>query len=76
MAWIVAVAVLGGLVATVFAKVCDLGMSWQTQLYHMARWPTLALLPLGFALAAWLRLDAQSTKEDRLSGIPLREITS
>jgi uncharacterized membrane protein len=29
-----------------------------------------------FALAAWLRLDAQSTKEDRLSGIPLREITS
>ena len=29
-----------------------------------------------FALAAWLRLDTQSTKEDRLSGIPLREITS
>jgi H+/Cl- antiporter ClcA len=54
MAWIIAVAVLGGLAATAFAKVCDLGMTWQKQLYHMAPWPTLALLPLGFALATWL----------------------
>jgi len=29
-----------------------------------------------FAMAAWLRLDAQSTKEDRLSGTPLPEIAS
>jgi hypothetical protein len=29
-----------------------------------------------FALAAWIRLDAQSTKEDRLSGAPLPEIAS
>jgi H+/Cl- antiporter ClcA len=68
MAWIVAVAVLGGLVATVFAKVCDLGMSWQTQLYHMARWPTLALLPLGFALAAWLTVRFAPAASG--SGIP------
>jgi uncharacterized membrane protein len=29
-----------------------------------------------FALAAWLGLDGESTKEDRLSGTPLPEITS
>lgn len=68
MAWVIAVAVLGGLVATAFAKVCDLGMAWQKQLYHMAPWPTLALLPLGFALATWLTVRFAPAASG--SGIP------
>ncbi len=54
MGVIVAVAVLGGLVAAFFARLCDAAMRAHAQLYHLARWPTLLLLPLGFAGAAWL----------------------
>jgi H+/Cl- antiporter ClcA len=68
MTWVVAVAVLGGLAATGFARLCDLAIAWQSRLYHMARWPTLALLPLGFALAAWLTVRFAPAASG--SGIP------
>jgi H+/Cl- antiporter ClcA len=54
LGWVVSVAVLAGLAAAGFATLCDGAMRAQQQLYHLARWPALLLLPLGFALAAWL----------------------
>ncbi len=54
LAWLIAVAVLGGLAAAGFAEMCDGAMALQTRLYRLARWPTLLLLPAGFALATWL----------------------
>jgi len=68
MAVIVGVAVLGGLAAALFARLCDEAMRAHDRLYHLARWPTLLLLPLGFALAAWL--TRRFAPEAAGSGIP------
>jgi H+/Cl- antiporter ClcA len=68
MAVIVAVAVLGGLAAALFARLCDASMRAHAQLYHWARWPTLLLLPVGFASAAWL--TRRFAPEAAGSGIP------
>jgi H+/Cl- antiporter ClcA len=54
LGWVIAVAVLGGLAAAGFAQICDEAMILQTRFYHLARWPALLLLPVGFALATWL----------------------
>ncbi len=51
---IIAVAVLGGLAAAYFARLCDSAMKAHAWLYAAARWPTLLLMPFGFALIAWL----------------------
>jgi H+/Cl- antiporter ClcA len=68
MAAIVAVAIVGGLVAAGFARLCDAAMGWHDRLYTAWRWPTLALLPLGFAACAWL--TRQWSPEAAGSGIP------
>ena len=68
MGVIIGVAVLGGLAAALFARLCDAAMRAHDHLYHLARWPTLMLLPLGFALAAWL--TRRFAPEAAGSGIP------
>lgn len=50
---VVAVAVLGGVAAAGFARACDAAMALHGHLLASNRWATLALLPLGFAAAAW-----------------------
>jgi len=68
MAVIIAVAVLGGLAAALFARLCDEAMRAHERMYHLAHWPTLLLLPLGFAAAAWL--TRRFAPEAAGSGIP------
>jgi H+/Cl- antiporter ClcA len=68
MTWIIAVAVLAGLAAAFFAKLCDQAMGLNARLYAWARWPTLFLMPLGFAAATWL--TRRFAPEASGSGIP------
>jgi len=65
---IVAVAALGGLAAALFARLCDAAMVAHAQIYAAARWPAILLLPIGFALAAWL--TKRFAPEAAGSGIP------
>jgi len=65
---IVGVAVLGGGAAALFARLCDLMMKAHVHLYAVSPWATLALLPLGFAGAAWL--TRRFAPEAAGSGIP------
>lgn len=65
---VVLVAILGGLAAAAFARVADEAMAVHSRLYAMAPWATLALLPLGFALCAWL--TRRFAPEAAGSGIP------
>jgi H+/Cl- antiporter ClcA len=65
---IIAVAVLGGLAAAGYARLCDLMMDIHRRLYSTAPWPTLLLLPLGFGLTAWL--TRRFAPEASGSGIP------
>ncbi|MGA0601392.1 chloride channel protein [Caulobacter sp. KR2-114] len=65
---IVGVAILGGLAAAGFARLCDEAMRAHERLYALARWPTLLLLPAGFAAAAWL--TRRFAPEAAGSGIP------
>jgi H+/Cl- antiporter ClcA len=65
---IVAVAVLGGAIAALFARLCDLAMETHARLYTFAPWATLMLLPLGFGLATWL--TRRFAPEAAGSGIP------
>lgn len=62
------VAVLGGLAGAGFAHLSDLAMKAHSRLYGLAPWATLALLPAGFALAAWL--TRRFAPEAAGSGIP------
>jgi H+/Cl- antiporter ClcA len=68
MVVMVAVAVLGGLVAAAFAKLCDTAMAAHVKFY--ARWPfpTLLLLPIGFGLITWA--TRKLAPEAAGSGIP------
>lgn len=68
MAVIVAVAVLGGLAAAGFARICDEAMQLHARLYSAAQWPTLLLTPAGFVAAAWL--TRRFAPEASGSGIP------
>jgi H+/Cl- antiporter ClcA len=65
---IIAVAVLGGLVAAGYARLFDVMMGVHRRLYERAPWPTLLLLPIGFGLAAWL--TTRFAPEASGSGIP------
>jgi H+/Cl- antiporter ClcA len=65
---IVAVAILGGLAAAGYARLFDFMMETHGRLYAFARGPTLLLLPVGFALAAWL--TKRFAPEASGSGIP------
>ncbi|MDE2357245.1 MAG: chloride channel protein [Alphaproteobacteria bacterium] len=62
------VAVLGGLAAAYYARLCDLTMALHDRLYHGARWAMLVAMPFGFGLVAWAtgRFAPASTG----SGIP------
>lgn len=68
LAVIVTVAVLAGLAASGYARLCDIMMEAHSRLYGLARWPTLALLPLGFGAVAWL--TRRYSPESAGSGIP------
>lgn len=67
-ALIIAVAVICGLAAALFARLCDAAMLAHAKLYATARWPTLLLLPVGFGLATWL--TRRFAPEAAGSGIP------
>ena len=65
---IVTVAILGGLVAAGFARLCDAAMGLHDHVYARWPWPAPALLPLGFAACAWL--TRRFCPEAAGSGIP------
>jgi H+/Cl- antiporter ClcA len=65
---IVAVALVGGLTAAFFTRLCDAAMAAHVHIYAAARWPTLALLPVGFALIVWITQKFAPTTAG--SGIP------
>ncbi len=66
--FIVVVAALSGVAAALFARLCDAAMEGHARLYALAKWPTLLLLPVGFALAAGL--TRRFAPEAAGSGIP------
>lgn len=67
-ALIVLAAILGGLAAAGYARVCDAMMHVHGRLYAFASGPTLLLLPVGFGLVAWL--TRRFAPEAAGSGIP------
>jgi H+/Cl- antiporter ClcA len=67
-ALIIAVTILCGLAAALFARVCDEAMAAHSRLYAAAKWPTLLLLPIGFGVTTWLTL--KFAPEAAGSGIP------
>ena len=67
-ALIVGVAVVGGMVASGYARLCDLMMDTHARLFTLAGWPIVLLLPAGFGLAAWL--TRRLAPEAAGSGIP------
>jgi H+/Cl- antiporter ClcA len=68
MGWIVAVAILCGLAAALFARLCDAAMAVHAHLYAVLRWPVLFLLPAGFGITTWL--TRRFAPEAAGSGIP------
>jgi H+/Cl- antiporter ClcA len=67
MSWIVGVAVLGGLAAAMFAKLCDGAMLAHTRLMAFSPW-MLLLLPIGFPVLTWI--THRFAPEASSSGIP------
>ncbi len=65
---VVGVAVLGGLAAALFARLCDGAMAVHRHWLAIAPWATLLLLPLGLTLAAWI--TRRFAPEAAGSGIP------
>ena len=65
---VVAVAILGGVIAALFAKMCDVAMGLHERLYALAPVACIVLLPVGFAVAAWL--TRRFAPEAAGSGIP------
>ncbi|MGH7025533.1 MAG: chloride channel protein [Caulobacteraceae bacterium] len=68
MTWIIAVAVLAGVAAALFARLSDDAMRIHGRLYGSWPWATVALLPIGFAIGAWL--TRRFAPESAGSGIP------
>lgn len=68
MAWIVTVAVLAGVASALYARASDWAMAVHGRL--LAAWPaaTIALLPIGFAVGAWM--TRRFAPEAAGSGIP------
>jgi H+/Cl- antiporter ClcA len=68
MAWIITVAILAGVAAALYARLCDQAMDLHARAWTLAPIPTLLLLPAGFAAVVWLtrRFAPESTG----SGIP------
>ena len=67
-ALLVSVAVLAGLVAALFARLCDAAMALHARAEALSPWTTLLMLPLGFAGVAWL--TRRFAPEAAGSGIP------
>ncbi len=65
---IVAVAVLGGVAAALFARLCDAAISLHARLAAAYPWAVLTLLPIGMTGAAWL--TRRFAPEAAGSGIP------
>jgi H+/Cl- antiporter ClcA len=65
---LVVVAMLGGLAAAVFARVCDEAMGLHEKLAHASPWLALLLLPAGFAFFTWM--TGKFAPEAAGSGIP------
>ncbi len=68
MAVIIGVAILGGVAAAGFARLCDGAMHLHGRLYALAPLASLILLPAGMAAATWL--TARFAPEAAGSGIP------
>lgn len=68
MTLVILVAVLGGLAASLFTRLCDTAMRAHAQLFGLAPWMTLSLLPLGFTIITWL--TRRFAPEAAGSGIP------
>jgi len=64
----VGVAILGGLAAALFARLCDAAMGVHARWLAAAPWITLLLLPVGLTAAAWL--THRIAPEAAGSGIP------
>jgi H+/Cl- antiporter ClcA len=65
---IIAVGILGGLAAAMFARFCDLAMHANRWIHDRSPLVTLALLPIGFVTATWL--TRRFAPEAAGSGIP------
>ncbi|HEY4031136.1 MAG TPA: chloride channel protein [Caulobacteraceae bacterium] len=65
---IISVAVLGGLAAAGYARLCDVMMDVHRRLFSLSPQASLLLLPVGFALVAWL--TRRLAPEASGSGIP------
>ena len=65
---VVAVAVLAGAAAALFARLCDAAMAIHARWFALSPWATLALLPIGLAVGAWL--TRRFAPEAAGSGIP------
>jgi H+/Cl- antiporter ClcA len=68
MAVLITVAVIGGLAAAGFAKLCDMAMAAHVRFYARAPLITLLLLPFGFGLITWI--TRKVAPEAAGSGIP------
>ena len=67
-AMVVGVAVIGGLAAALFARLCDGAMKLHAHFMTINPWLTLLLLPIGFPLLTWL--TRKVAPEAAGSGIP------
>jgi len=67
-AMVVGVAVIGGLAAALFARLCDGAMKLHAHFMTINPWLTLLLLPVGFPLLTWL--TRKVAPEAAGSGIP------
>ena len=65
---VAAVAVLGGVAAALFARLCDLALAWHHKLFGRHDWLPLAVLPAGLVLFTWI--TRRFAPEATGSGIP------
>lgn len=68
MAWIITVAVIAGVAAALYARLCDGAMALHVAAWRSSPWLTLLLLPAGLAGGVWL--TRRFAPEATGSGIP------